>query len=94
MLLSLILAGLFAEELLLEPRVPVVLYVIICPSRQLRRYYRPPKTAACMVWSDHRFYCTHVLAYQIAANSTVKLIKEDTRPVRPILNLYLLPMLM
>ena len=47
-----------------------------------------------MVGSDHRFYCTHVLAYQIAANSTVKLIKEDTRPVRPILNLYLLPMLM
>jgi len=41
-MLPLILAGLLAEELLLEPRVPVVLYVIVRPPRQLRRYYRPP----------------------------------------------------
>jgi hypothetical protein len=50
LLLPLIFAGrLLAEELLLEPRVPVILYVVIRPSRQLRRYYRPPTTTACMV---------------------------------------------
>jgi hypothetical protein len=63
LLLPLIFAGLLlAEELLFEPRVPVILYVIIRPSRQLRRYYRPPTTAACMVCSDNRFYDTHVAA--------------------------------
>jgi hypothetical protein len=31
-----------AEELLLELGVPVVLDVIVCPSRQLRRDDRPP----------------------------------------------------
>lgn len=45
LMLPLIPAGLLAEELLLELRVPVVLYVIVRPPRQLRRYYRPPMYA-------------------------------------------------
>jgi hypothetical protein len=61
--LLLIFAGLLAEELLLEPRVPVILYVVIRPSRQLGSYYRPPTTTACMVRSNHRLYRhTHVAA--------------------------------
>ena len=42
LLLPLVLARLLAEKLLLEPCVPVVLDVIIRPSLQLCRYYRPP----------------------------------------------------
>ena len=54
LLLPLVLARLLAEQLLLEPCVPVVLDVIIRPPRQLCRYYRPPTPTSCMVSLEFR----------------------------------------